>query len=561
MIPVEIDHDAARRAIFYAEEIEGHNRRAWDAVSAEPRIAAKLAVIRSRIADHAAAYRAAEAAGLPKGQRLPLAVKEAENRPIGGTIQFDGERMIRIGDADDSTPLATPYPAREIAERNRMDQAEKDYAGHAEAETGMGISPEEWARQQFDRKEIRQQSHVLAQRLEYAGKNAYRNEAFSLWVYWVHSGHWETIPNFRRICLLPYVAAMVRAAKLAALEYFIDRNPFARFWTFTSGSRVGIDGLRERCQWLHNRLNRLNKMLRNRWGVELVFRSTEFGSVEFNERLERNGDAGSVEFDENGEPLFHIHAHCVVVSRVGYIKPDKWSEMVADVWAFWGYHWDAGKIIRDARECCKYVTKPGDMLKLTPEQLGRLHEAVFQLKLCQPLGCLAEEIRVRKSPEVGKTLRRYRTRDGCVWREVFDQNKHAQVDEEERWAADNLKDAQKMTKETAAAARTKPGTVPNYRTETSPWCRVFARLSPSVGPMGLKEPRVIVGGTMRDEKGVQRHPLVSRLWSQTVEAWTAGLRISVHTGTPTGREPAPLSFLPDLPERAAPPGLPVWASN
>jgi hypothetical protein len=555
---IKVDHEAARRAVFYAGEIDAHSRRAWERTASEPKVASRLSAISASMEAHRRAYNRAESLGVPEGKRLPLQAEETATKRLPGEIVFDGKRMVRIGDADDHTPLASFYPAREIAERNRLNQAEHDYVEHAEAETGMSASPEEVSRQRLERAEIRRQSHEIARLMGLAGKEAYRDDSVSLWAYYIHSRTWENIPNFRRICLLPYVAAMVRASKLAALEYFLERHPFARFWTFTSGPRVGLDDLKERHQWLTDRLNKLNKMLRHRYGVEIVFRSEEFGTVEFDERLNRVGDSGAIEFDDKGNPLFHLHAHCVVVSQVGYIKPAKWDEMIRAVWDFWGYHWDAGKIIRDARECCKYVTKPGDMLKLSPEQLGRLHEAVYRQKLCQPLGSLAEEIRNRKA--AGKTLRRYRTREGSVWREVFDQNKLAEIDEEDRWKAEDLRDARRMASETAAAARAKPGEVPAYRDDKSPWCRVYARLSPSVGPRGLKEPRVICGGTMRDEK-IDAHPLVSRLWAQTVAAWEAGLRISVHTGTPTGREAEPFGFLPDLPERVEPPAEPVWAGN
>lgn len=550
-----VDQDAAAKAVFWAKQADARDSHAAGVESRNPEQAGKLNAVRSMMHQHRRAYRVAEASGVPKGHRLQVPGEDSPQRLVGGSLVFTGEKFLRIGDADEQTPLATPYPAREIATLNRSRRAEEDYAEHADAETGMGWSPEEFERHQADRSTVRAQSHEIARRLESVGKNAYRNEAFSLWVYYVHSKQFESIPNFRRICLLPYVAAMVRASKLAALEYFLDRNPFARFWTFTTGARVGEAGLRERCQWLTGRLNRLNLMLGKRWGGQLVFRSTEFGTVEFDAQLNRVAGAGGIEFDENGAPLFHVHAHCVFVSLVGFIPPKKWDQMIREIWDFWGHHWDAGSIIRDARECCKYVTKPADMLKLSPEQLGHMHEAVFRLKLCQPLGVLADEIRARK--KAGKTLRRYRTREGLVWREVFDQNKHAEMDEQDRWATENLRDAQKMAKETIAAARVKPGTSPVTPERNVQWCRVFARLSPSIGPRGLKEPRVIVGGTHRSDSEIVNHPLVSRLWAQTVEAWEAGLRISVHTGTPTGIEPEPFSFFPDVPERVAPPGEPL----
>lgn len=480
----------------------------------------------------------------------PFQPKVAPVWQSAGEIVWTDTKCPRIGDADDSTPICTPFPVARIVERRRFAKAEADYLAHADDETGLTASPEEIARQKMDRETVLGQSHLLAKMLESAGVPAYRNDAISLWVYWVHSQHVEKIPGFRRLCLLPYVAAMVRASKVAALEYFISQNPFCRFWTFTSGERVGIDQLNERCRFLHKRLNRLNAMLRARFGVELVFRSTEFGTLEFDAAGNNRGkNAGEIDFDPaTGEPLFHVHAHCVVQSLVGYIQPAKWERMFQEIWDFWGFNWDGGQagksgVIRNARECCKYVTKPADMLKLTPEQLKRTAAAVQGLRLCAPLGQLRREIRARK--EAGKCLRRYQTPDGYVWREVLDQNRHAAQDAADSAAINEINEAKAFVIETHAAAQCEPGETPRRVERGADFCAVFARLSPAIGPRGIKEARVIFGGTRCDLAAVRNHPLVFRLWSQTVESWEAGLAlvelplISVHTGTPTDADHPP----------------------
>ncbi len=484
---------------------------------------------------------------------------QSSPRPFSGEIVYDPSRdgYVRLGDADDTTPIASPYNAKREAEHRRFMAAEADFAEVCEKETGMGYSPKELRRQTRERAELKRKSHLLAHMLESAGTVAYRNDAFQLWIWHVHSLTAETMPNFRRICFLPYIAAMVRSSKLAALEFFLDRNPFSRFWTFTSGLRVGIDGVGERVQDLHARLNRLNKELIRRFGVELVFRSTELGSVEFDADLRPQGDAGSIEFDENGEPLFHVHAHCVVHSRVGYIKPEKWDKMIAWVWDHWGNHWDAGQIIRNARECCKYVTKPGDMLRLSPPQLARLEKQLHGLRLVAALGTLRREIAARV--EAGMCLRRKRTREGMIWTEVPDHNKHAEQDAADQKAFFEMHQAQVIERHDAHVAKWDRIGNPPPKPD-APICKVLARLAPAAGPRGLKEPRVIVGGNVFDRRFVMNHPLVSRLWASTVEQWEAGLRISVHTGTPTG-EPEAMPFLADIPERMEPPGEPVFSAE
>lgn len=526
----------------------------------------------------------------------PAPPKLAPIPPQNGELWFDGATgtIRRVADCDDSAQLAEAFPAHRVAQFNRGREAERQYLEHAQEETGMGCSPEEHAEQLSERETLRLQSHEIAARLEKAGTPAYRSENMRLWSYWVHSKTWESIPTFRRICFIPHVAAMVRAPKLAALEYYLQTNPFARFWTFTGGPRCGIPELRERIETLHRRLNRLNAWLRSKFGWEFVFRSTELGTPETAEsagatRAKRKAkaahkravkaalaagrpapkwtraddnryrdDAGRVETDANGAPLFHPHAHCVLVSMTGKsMPPERWDALIKGVHARWPWHWDAGGLIEDARECCKYVTKPGEMLALSPEHLAELQAALSGLKLVQPLGILRRQIAKRAADE--KTLRRYRTPEGMVWREVFDQNKHASDDAEAAAAYAELIDAYEMAEETEAAAKCAPGQDPTPPPPEVAWCRVLARLSPATGPEGIKEPRVIVGGTHRCNRTVLNHPLVERLWASTVQEWEAGRAIRVHTGTPTDAAQRSLSLLADVPERAPPETVPIFA--
>lgn len=522
---ITVNHETAARLVALQRQADRHEDRALDwKIRANPEHFRKFGEIRAA------------------GERVRW-----QSNLHGPFLQHSAPAWKICGPDDE---LATP--AERIAEHQRFQEAEADYAQFSEAETGMGVSPEQFERQRNERSEVRRQSHKLAGMLESAGVQAYRNDAFRLWVWYIHTRTAEEIPAFRRICLLPYVAAIVRAGKLAALEYFLQRNLFCRFWTFTSGTRCTIAELGDRISDLHARLNGLNKQLRKRFGVEFVFRSTELGTVEFS----TGSDGGAVEFDETGNPLFHPHAHVVVNSLVGYIAPKRWEQMVRFVWAEWQNHWDAGSLIRNARECCKYVTKPGDMLRLSAAQLAALFEQLSGKRLVAPLGSLKREIAARRA--AGKILRRKRTPEGTVWREAFDQNKHVESDQEDRDAVFRMHQAETRDRIDARHGYHKEGTL--RRLSDPNVCRVLARQAPAVGPVGLKEPRVIVGGTVLDVRTIEGHPLVSRLWSSTVQAWEAGRAISVHTGTPTGLQ-RPFDFLPDVPERVKPPSEPVFAGE
>ncbi|HTJ79873.1 MAG TPA: hypothetical protein VL357_12830 [Rariglobus sp.] len=544
-----IDHAAARRIVEWQTKQDEKS---------ELRCMYEVPRIQKKIAEEIAKEIAIRNRSREKAETGPLS-------PIKYDATTDRYRFLTDGDSNDLAPPDSIFNEKLHLERVRFSEAEADYKAVCVEQTGVEVTPEEWARQKAERSEIRRQSHVLAHMLETAGTIAYRDDAFQLWIWHVHSCEAEKIPNFRRICFLPYIAAIVRSSKLAALEYFLQRHPFCRFWTFTSGQRVGIDGLGERVSNLSERLNALNKELYRLYGVQIVFRSTELGTVEFDAANRAQADSGSIEFDENGEPLFHVHAHCVVYSTRGFLSPARWKEMVNFVHGHWEHHWDAGDIIRDARECCKYVTKPGDMLKLSPAQLARVEAQLHGKRLVAPLRTLAKEIRARKL--AGKCLRRQKTHDGMIWREALDHNKHAERDAADTEAAFALHQAEVKDRIDANGMKGETETAPlrwrgvgqmgrRHEGMTAP-CKVLARLAPAVGPRGIKEPRVIVGGSFVDRTTINNHPLVERLWMQTLEAWEDGLRISVHTGTPIG-EARPLSFLPDLPERMKPASAPVW---
>lgn len=501
------------------------------------------------------------------------------------------DRAVLDSFAEDMRPADQVSPEEAAQHRAALDlllhrrDAEKALKEQVERDSG-DAADEKFARQKRDRELLLSQSHELAQRLEAAGVQAYRSDKVKTWVFYVCSETWEQNPNFRRLCFLPHVAAQVRASKLAALEFFISRNLYCRFWTFTSGPRVGLDKLRERIQWLHAKLNALNQYLRRKYRIELVFRSTELGTIEFDHDGNKIAEekAGKIEFDENGSPLFHPHAHCVMRHLYGKLDHDKWTQAFKDVWAFWKddqgnqLNWDGGRkgesgVIRKPSECCKYVTKPGDMLKLSGAHLAATEAALRGLHLVQPLGALKKEIARRKQWPNPKKLVRVPTGDGkTVWAEKPDWNKWPEQPDDPSPEAgrnksysreENLRKAHAMARETPRAAKFAPGKDPGPFKREKNWTKVFARLAPAIGPRMVKEPRVIVGGNVFDLDTVRRHPLVARLWAQAIQNYERGRRaeefcaqlevsgISVHTGTPIANAAA-AEPEPECWENAAP---------
>lgn len=525
-------------------------------------------------------------------------------------ISYNPERDVYclVTDSDWWTPQATEFDAPRNEEHKRFARAEQALKEMVEEETGVIVDHDTWLEQKFDREARRIESHRIANKLEVGGTKAYRSDEYQLYMCSIFTGHVEQIPNFRRFCIIPHIAAMVRAGKVASLEYFIQCHLWSRFWTFTSGTRVPLSGLRKRIVQLHKRLNALNKEIRRRYGCELVFRSTELGTIETDEsagkaRARRAAKAahrkavadakakgqtlpvwtrakdsqfadaaGRLDRDEKtGELMFHPHAHCVFHSPRGQLPKEEWSQMLKFVWSFWGDHWDDGAIIKDAREACKYVTKSGEMDALSPAELCDLERALHGLRLVTPMGVLKKEIRARK--DAGLKLTRRNTGEGSVWMPVEDANRQLSRTDEEKKAIRDKKRQDRLDRLDATNRITNPHTGELVsdghahtgapaRLSSGVFCRVVARLSPAAIATPVKEPRVMVmasrGGF--DLARVMQHPLTVSLHENGIHAWSAGRAIRVHESTSTG-ETITLKLLQDTDERFAPATEPVWEAS
>jgi hypothetical protein len=163
---------------------------------------------------------------------------------------------------------------------------------------------------------------------------------------------------------------------LKHLEFFMQEHPFSRMWVFTAGPRVPLHEVREQISQLHRRLSKLNaETFLKAAGIEIVFRSTELGTIERN---------------ETGEATFHIHAHVIVHLR-RKLPAKQWSEVIGAVRRWWKFHFADSQRIHQAREACKYVVKPSDLERLSAQELAALHHQLFKLHMVQCLGALQEQ--------------------------------------------------------------------------------------------------------------------------------------------------------------------------
>jgi hypothetical protein len=479
----------------------------------EARAAFELPAIRDAIARGLAGDRA----------RFEAAARNWRYEPVEGVPELPCElgedgRIRRIAEFDDSVAVEEAK-FRESARFVR--KAEATLMELMEEETGLVVSPEKYEKRMNEKDNLRGQAGEICRALERVGVKMFRTDNVLAWRYHVHSALFEELPNYRRVMLNPYMAAMARASKLAALEHFLSLYaPWQyRFWTFTGGKRCRSHEIRSCCQWMFRRLSTLNHRLKKMgFPVEFVFRSTEFGKTEKTGKSRGNLNETGGEIERYGRHTFyHPHMHTVLFVRK-FMDEGMWKLMLSIVHDFWRrdgerLHWDAGEMIHNARECVKYVTKPGDMVALArgnPRELKRLFEATEGLRMVAPMGGLKKRIRARK--DAGLMLVRKTKEDGCIWLEVRNPDHRVIPDEHTDREKNLLADARAVARLARRAER--------------PVCEVVKRCMPTVGPMRVKEPTVLVIGNTLDAERVRRHPLVARIRHYTQDAYNAGLALA-----------------------------------
>ena len=501
---------------------------------------------------------------------------ETRDDPDTGEKALRGEERRQVRDSlrlCDSIRRSLMLP--EVLERRQ--EGVREFLAHSEEQTGMSMSPEQYGEAEEKRTKLSEMAAVIVRRLEAAGITAHRDAGdMKLWQFYIHTGMLVELPQYRRICINPVIAAQSRAGILAALEFFVQEHEYCRFWTFTTGQRCFARDIPARLDEFNKKLRKLNHWMRKTYGVEIIIRATEFGTLESREDGSNvaEADTGRINFELNAEtgkaePTYHPHFHCVVYSRRGYMKKEAWTAMCERVRARWGFHCDFAGVIENPREIVKYVTKPGDVLKLDLPQLREFFEATTNRRLVVPMGALKSEISARK--KVGKKLLRKKSGKAWKWREVFDHNKTlAECDTpEERAAVDEMVDAMAFDQEHRAAMNAAPHWVDVEEVTTSfagevfrevggrqlvggrevrlrdrpNLCKVVAFIPPAAGPTRRKENRLLVMGDHWDLETVKKHPLYVQLYERTLTAWRAGeelarseaaaegLGIYVHTGT------------------------------
>jgi hypothetical protein len=271
----------------------------------------------------------------------------------------------------------------------RLTKGERVYLEIVAAESGREVPEEAFEKKKAERNLLMAQSLHIADMLESVGVKAYGESKLTM--VGLLSGIEEPMIDFRNIVFIPAVAKRKRNRMLGDLEFFVQNHPFSRMWVFTSGTRCPIEEVAGRIKEVHRRISKLNaKPFMKAAGISIVFRASELGSLQ---RVE-------------GKPTFHIHCHAIIhLDRK--LGKDAWTMLLGKVREWWQFHFADARKIEMAREACKYVVKPGDLLSLTAPELKALHDQLFKLHLVQALGPLRNQRKNRE--DTGQRFHRVST--------------------------------------------------------------------------------------------------------------------------------------------------------
>lgn len=233
--------------------------------------------------------------------------------------------------------------------------------------TGQEVPTQLWESGQRRFLELQRQSDDLADKLEVEGIKA-REGRRTLSVIGEVTGCIEEQRDFRPIRFLPVVAQRERQGMLNALMYFQQNaqgGHYMRYSVVTAGQRIPAYGpLRETIRKLSRDISRWASEALHRFGVEVVYRGTEF--------------------TVNSDGTYHPHANVLYVPR-RKLAADEWQAFLSWSHKRLGAHWrDCGKL-SEPREALKYPFKPNDLQGRPSDEIAWLFGQLFRMKLAQPL--------------------------------------------------------------------------------------------------------------------------------------------------------------------------------
>ena len=242
------------------------------------------------------------------------------------------------------------------------------YVRMAARMTGKLVDQEKWKKQQADNKKLKEQTKVIATKLESVGISCYNSQDVA--ICGGDSRIVKEITNYRNINFFPEVAQKNRSKLCKDLNYFIQRNPKARMLTITTGVRCTQKELKYRCQKFHRLISRANSLpVMKDFGAKVEFRTTELGEI--------------VPL-ANGEISVHPHMH-LVYTLERKLTRGRWNKFLKSLHSYFGTNLSDDGFIKTAREFVKYCVKPNDLDELNAVQLKKLYESTQGIRLTEAL--------------------------------------------------------------------------------------------------------------------------------------------------------------------------------
>lgn len=310
-------------------------------------------------------------------------------------------------------------------------EAWEQFVSDCEENTG-NIWPESvYNKKKKERDKLRQQSLEIAERLDKLFPESRQDKRQKLFKISLFGRVISELPQYRQITLIPEVAAQKRSRHLKYLEWLGTpkvkggNGSWLRMWVVNDGRRCRVDEIPDRLSRLNARIRRLQAKEWFNKNFEIVFRSTEFGSL-FDE-------TGQAKTDSEGHQTYHVHSHLIVRVK-NTVNRSRWLRILALAADHFGgpTRFEEAGGIEKLREACKYLVKPADILRLPDPELAALSKTVFKRHLVQPLGRLREVLGDHKSRRL--VLQRPCPANKFKWRIVRNHNSHARKSEAEELA-------------------------------------------------------------------------------------------------------------------------------
>ena len=222
---------------------------------------------------------------------------------------------------------------------------------------------------------IKEQSRIMADRLEAVGIPAYRASAGVFHKVGLLTNLDEELSRqFANLMLIPSVAVQSRSHLRNDLSFWIDNvcehSKHLRYMVVTCGENVPVFGplKRDHERWTA-KVSKAFKVLNERYGATIYYRHTEFT---------RNAEDRSV------------NMHMNILYHVPYLEGDGWRCFLDDVRELVDCAIDEAGILRSPDEVVKYVTKPSDVLGMSDSELAWFASETKKARLFHAYGSLKE---------------------------------------------------------------------------------------------------------------------------------------------------------------------------